>query len=389
DFGPGLDDEGIAEIFASYGESTKRNDQKQTGTLGIGCKSGFAYGDSFIVNSYKDGKITSWNAYIDPSQQGKMAKMVTVETTEPNGIEIVIPVKGADISRFHEKALKFFTYFSVLPKFQNLEAHQLKALEDLRNRTAQFQGKGWKFFGSGLSMAIMGNIAYPINANVFTDAELTPNVRQILGYGLEVEFKLGQLEFAASREAIQYTPHTKKNLVHRLNEVADEIVKEASSTFNNCKTRWDARALWAQVFNYGAKCYQIRNLFHKQLTFNGQPLNTDKFNARSKNWGDVQCGVYLKNPGSRIRRQDISEITAHPSHFVVVNDSDICNGIINRLAPIIEDGPKYERVYLLKFKDDNAKADWIKETSYDGPMVSLKSLPKESLTKYYGHLMAT
>ena len=55
DYGKSLSPEEIVDIFAFYGESTKRNTNNQTGMLGIGSKSGFAYGDNFVINSYIDG----------------------------------------------------------------------------------------------------------------------------------------------------------------------------------------------------------------------------------------------------------------------------------------------------------------------------------------------
>ena len=56
DFGVALTQQEVNEIYAFYGESTKRNTNSQTGMLGIGSKSAFAYGDNFVINSFVDGK---------------------------------------------------------------------------------------------------------------------------------------------------------------------------------------------------------------------------------------------------------------------------------------------------------------------------------------------
>ena len=42
DFGRGLTEREIGEIYAMYGESTKRGTNEQIGQLGLGCKSAFA-----------------------------------------------------------------------------------------------------------------------------------------------------------------------------------------------------------------------------------------------------------------------------------------------------------------------------------------------------------
>jgi len=57
DFGRGLTETQIKEIYAMYGESTKRGTNKQVGQLGLGCKSAFAYGDNFVINSFVNGDI--------------------------------------------------------------------------------------------------------------------------------------------------------------------------------------------------------------------------------------------------------------------------------------------------------------------------------------------
>ena len=42
DFGPALNEQEIEEVYAMYGESTKRSSNSQIGMLGLGSKSGFA-----------------------------------------------------------------------------------------------------------------------------------------------------------------------------------------------------------------------------------------------------------------------------------------------------------------------------------------------------------
>ena len=111
DFGCALTQQEVNEIYAFYGESTKRNTNSQTGMLGIGSKSAFAYGDNFVINSFVDGKKHTYNAFIDPSQVGKISKMKEESTKEPNGIEIVIPVKKDDFQEFYTKAVGLYKFF--------------------------------------------------------------------------------------------------------------------------------------------------------------------------------------------------------------------------------------------------------------------------------------
>jgi hypothetical protein len=98
DFGSGLSPEGIAEVYAYYGESTKRQSNAFIGQLGLGSKSGFAYGDNFVIKSFYRGTLYTYNAYLDETKIGQILLMDEEATSENDGVEIVIPVKVRDIS---------------------------------------------------------------------------------------------------------------------------------------------------------------------------------------------------------------------------------------------------------------------------------------------------
>ena len=100
---------------------------------------------------------------------------------------------------------------------------------EYRNRVALYSDANWKYFGDArTSYAIMGNIPYPIDTSVFSETELTSDLRAILNGGVHITFKIGDLEFAASREALQYTAHTKKAILDSINEISKYLVTEVS-----------------------------------------------------------------------------------------------------------------------------------------------------------------
>ena len=84
DYGFGLSETDIQEIYAFYGESTKRKSNSLIGQLGLGSKSAFAYGDNFVINSFYNGIKTTYNAYIDPSQIGQIATLASSPSNEAN-----------------------------------------------------------------------------------------------------------------------------------------------------------------------------------------------------------------------------------------------------------------------------------------------------------------
>lgn len=385
DYGTGLDESGIKE-YVSFGESSKRADPNQTGQLGIGCKCGFTYGDSFLVNSYQNGMLTSWSAYIDPSNKGKIALMATCETTEPNGIEVVIPIRANDVSKVHEKAIFLYSFFKVTPQLVNATREDMLQLESYKNAKPVFQGEGWRYMGSGKSYAVMGNIPYSIDSSNFTDTELRAETKKLLEGGLIINFELGRVDFSASREQLKYTPLTKKNISAKLTDITNELTKQCSLTFDACKSVWDAKILYKKVFSLYGEFFHLRNLFGRSVTYKGFPIGTDAFSLEDVNGGATAMRYRRPGSGGMLIKERVYNLHAADNHVVVLNDAGLSNGILNRIVGLIECSGSYDKeVYLISFTDDEAKKKWFAESGLDCPILLLSSLPKEPLSKYYNN----
>lgn len=72
DHGPGMSHYMVFYRYTQYGASGKRDTDRQVGFLGLGCKSGFAYNDSFTVTSWHKGEKRIYLAVLDDSDMGQM-----------------------------------------------------------------------------------------------------------------------------------------------------------------------------------------------------------------------------------------------------------------------------------------------------------------------------
>ena len=281
DFGNGLNEEEIRDIYANYGESTKRKSNKLIGQLGLGSKSAFAYGDNFVIDSYVDGKKSTYNAYIDPSQIGMIAKMNEEETSEPNGVEICIPVKYADIYGFTDKIKNFFKFWSSKVEVRGIDVSEIS----LGNAT--IEGTNWKYFShkqysstSFASVIVMGNVAYPFNSSImsqevkelFSEKVGKDCYAPSLAYNFIFYVDIGTVEVSASREDLQYTDFTKKNLVKLLDSFFSELVEKINGKIENAANIFEAKRLFQETF-----C----NLFSQSNTFNflGKKCNWKGFDV--------------------------------------------------------------------------------------------------------------
>lgn len=97
DFGTGLSEEMLVNYFCSYASSSKREDNTQTGGFGIGCKSAWAYRENFFIKNFFNGKVTLYEAGIYEHYEGSLKVISEKETSEENGLEIIIPIKIEDV----------------------------------------------------------------------------------------------------------------------------------------------------------------------------------------------------------------------------------------------------------------------------------------------------
>ena len=390
DFGPALNDEEIHDVYAFYGESTKRNTNEQTGMLGIGSKSAFAYGDNFVINSYIDGEKHIWNAFIDPSQVGQISKIGTQKTDEENGIEIVIPVREEDTEEFVSKAEGLFRYFKVTPTIKGTNQFEYS------QKKPMFMGDNWTWFkndgdrwGSRYQepKAVMGNIAYPFAAQDlnFTDEERLEGLDDMVKGNLHLKCDIGDLDISASREKLQFTEATRKTLIAKLREVKDGIVAQAEKQFAEKPTLWAAKQLLGDVRDFTSGLYELREVIEANVKWKGKPIEGVGVSIPS----DVDMRV-LKKPNRhgaiRYRLEEgWSNITADSKVVIVENDLGHRRGIMGRLLGMAMEENK--EVYLLQFEKPQARKEWLKK--YDGEMLKLSELDKRPLSDFYGSSTTT
>lgn len=254
DFGAGLSQEDVFQVYTQYGASTKRTDDNSVGMLGIGSKSGFAYSDSFTVTSFYAGVKKTYVAVLDASEKG-IISLLHEEPCDETGVEIQIAVRPKDISEFERKAKILFKYFNprpsintVLPELPPTQASLVHGvIYDTKDENSYYQTHDW--------VAVMGCVSYRVN------------LEQLQGIGKDGEegedgaaeflssisgalyFDIGEVQVSASREELKYSDGTKKALVEKFELLVDEFVQHTLKSINaGGLTPWERRVK-AQVLS--------------------------------------------------------------------------------------------------------------------------------------------
>lgn len=201
DYGLGLSKNDIIQVVSKYGASTKRDCDKQAGTLGLGFKAPLAYGGkTFIVDSVKDGVRTQVCAYLDGDLTAAMEIVDEAPTSDPNGVTITVPVNNrGDHRSFEEAALKFQRYARYPVKVNGKQYSPEPGEQYVGDNFRLIPTSG---YNGGADVFVMGNVAYRIEPDG-NRLNLDPNNHVI------IYVEMGEIDFTPSREDLNYTKRTK------------------------------------------------------------------------------------------------------------------------------------------------------------------------------------
>lgn len=278
DYGTGLSQEDMEELYTTYGASNKNTSNDFVGCLGLGSKSPFAYTKSFTTISYFNGKKLTYIAAMDEGGVPSLNMVSITDTKEPNGLEISFAVKQSDFWEFTQKSKRIYHYFKLKPIIEGGVCNTLND-NSYSHHNIVIEGKGWKIgrisednnkypsrhnnVDSGI-VAIMGNIAYPVDSSKIVGEEKPDQpdhiqawnrafrkadvdnwknlVREILNQGLylEIQFGIGELEMDVSREGLQYTKQVIKTLRDRTQDIYLQLKQDMTDKLAGATNLIDA-----------------------------------------------------------------------------------------------------------------------------------------------------
>lgn len=229
DFGLGLSEEDIYNVYTVYFSSTKTSNNDQIGCLGLGSKSPFCYSDSFIIVSVFGGIETTYSAFFDSDGFPALGKIGSVPTDKCNGVSISIPVKTDDFSKFFTAVKTFFKFHSLKPIIEGGNIVWDDNSKRILGDSWFFINKENNYYSS--SFAIMGGVTYPINKNIFSD-----RTKKVLESNIVLQFNIGELDVSPSRESLSYCEQTIKAINDKIKEVDSSLEAKFKKGIDGCAT---------------------------------------------------------------------------------------------------------------------------------------------------------
>ena len=361
DFGKGLSNEDMVNVFIQYGSSTKRNRNDLVGFLGLGAKNPLCYQDSFLVTSFHSGYKTDYTLYIDESGVGKLATLSKEKSDQPTGLLITVPVKPSDYDEFRNKTFKMIKYFKTTPIVKGVPMDEIPKLE----RHLNLSGDDWCYIESGESVAVMGPVSYPISYNSFYD-KLENKERAIISSGFELSFDIGELQPNASREALEYTSVTISSLKSKCQKVLLEVEKKVQDAIINAPDLLEASRLYQKFCGYNSICNKISSDFN--IKWNGIEITDSAISilkiineAKLSGFADIILNIYSYHRGRRyngaakLKTFSTSNFTPDGNNIYVVNNLNIKHGIKARVQRILETNND-KQICVFKFTSAGQKA---------------------------------
>lgn len=203
------------EIYIKFLTSTKENDNSAIGCMGLGSKCALNYQDSFSIISTKDGLTTHYLYFKNENGLPELNKLIQVETTEANGVKIVIDLKSCDSDYFYEAVEKQLFYFPNV----YLTGYSSHYNDKFNSRSYTDYGDFYMSKESRNLNVTMGGVIYELNSNL-----LKPNTLRYFS-GMSIKFEIGEITPTPSRESIDYTSSNIKKINDKISLIENKLIE--------------------------------------------------------------------------------------------------------------------------------------------------------------------
>lgn len=323
DFGRGMDEDTVMELYTTYGYSTK--DTLNTtasgeiiGGFGIGSKSPFAYTDTFTIESRHGGTISTYAAHLDNIGMPTIVKVHEAPSDEPSGMTIKMPVMKNDCEKAARKLEYVCEFYEVQPIVKGSATFEVP----VQDYTIDRRKDGWALksgthHSSDECRIILGGNALPLDLD-------------LLGFGWDRKIRLGNMDIwmemgtvdvAVSREELSYDDDTISNLQAHLDKVEEALVTELTKDLEKIKNRHER----SMALGRASKDSRIISAQSKQLAMK---LDCD---TRMEFKGTIKIVEHFYNDKSRLKLRKsegnyyYNYTQGNEHRFVIVDESRACD----------------------------------------------------------------
>jgi len=243
DYGKGLSEEQMYNLYTVYFLSDKDQSNDFTGMLGLGSKAPFAYTNKFFITSYHENKKTKYLAFIDEGGIPRLDKLKE-QSTDETGLKVEVPIRNGDYFSFLDAAVEIYKWFDVVPDVNPAtvleKIESFNEIETLMRGQIEKYNTDWKIIALNYGyyyksiIFIQGNVAYKLTFDKLKELSATDNLGSILNNKdmdilslvsfLIIRVPNGTFDVAPSREAISFDRVSTQNIAKIIGAIQKAIV---------------------------------------------------------------------------------------------------------------------------------------------------------------------
>lgn len=275
DYGNGIPEDLIYNIYTTFFMSTKTEDENQTGYFGLGSKSPYSLVERYTVTSYCEGRKKVY-------QMEKSNGLPTVEkvedtaTNEETGLEIRFDYKNAyssDYRRFMNEAKNFFKGTSFLPVVNFDQDMDWEKFAQERtfymNDSLKIGDEGYYNFKFSVNVAGVKFDIDPSDIKGHED-EIRTIVKRAGVDAINIMAGKSDVTLTPSRETLHYDSKTIEFIINKFKSAVNQYYNDIKADFENLKYNDMLNLMrnqsWDQELNEMCK-KKIENAFHHKSLF--------------------------------------------------------------------------------------------------------------------------
>ena len=307
DSGVGLSAEEAVNTILCYLGSNKDTSDEFIGGWGIGSKSPFAYAKNYNVITVKNGMRAEFACWKDEHGLPSQALIDHSPTTEPNGVEIIVPVEPEDIRRFAEAIANYmeWTNYNVTTTVSGMKIVRRQPVETV----VRGEAYSLELFGGGGGniRLVYGGQSYKMDDCVDNKWDYSSDWHKLVEASSDkydiaiIIHKPGSIDFNMNREELEQTEKTRLFVRDVVNYLSVEGNKQATIYANELEV-WN-EGLKNRVITEGetdppaTTLADVNDMVEKALT---KGNNADRFFGKAFRVFDQKLRYEMNSIGHRL-----------------------------------------------------------------------------------------
>lgn len=366
-------------------ENAKVDPDSQTGTLGLGSKSFFAYTDAATMTCTDGKEKRIYSLHMASGRVPDIAPMACLPCSEPTSVTMSFSVRTEDIDRFAEIFQRVMLGYDLTPNImpytrmeQYFEAMEKIARETILPGIARLEKKRFedvpllqKYNGI---MIRQGSVVYPLPNEAKNDPRINSlfSLFKIANSSKKelyiVTLPIGSVSFTPSREALEETQENIDRIAQSLAGLSDVIKKEIVEDVKKFPTIQQQILYIKNRFRSNSDIYALLGLKEQEeymgeieLFVNSPMFNADlRLNSKRKDLLDKKPVFQMVDQNS------ISNLIYDPGSFllkapyIIINDKYDTLGLNfhSHVRQIIISKETYYRDFRADHNKDFYDSDW-------------------------------